>query len=232
LIVATSGRAIEVLPRRRFQSACSLGDRPCGQRAIGRVGQTQTNSAWTRPLEAPDRRVVANNSSGISVVAREFNALPNPRIRVSAPLLGGSSNTADAGCRRSPARALEPELHSGPLRLRDRVRANPTSMTIGTCIRSHNGLRTEPSSTTHTGHRHPAAPVIGSEGTAFIGSATFRTLPTVPSGTVPGSRRPRPCDTAVAPGSSTPGLRRSVPAGCDILRAAQRSAGGSACSSN
>jgi len=125
--------------------------------------------------------VVANNSSGMSC-GTEFNAYRTLESAVLVLPSGVVINTADADAD-ARLRALEPELHSGLLRLRDRVRANPTSMaTIGTLysIKNTMGYGLNSFVDHHTAIDILLHLVIGSEGTlAFIGSATFRTLPTL-----------------------------------------------------
>jgi D-lactate dehydrogenase len=125
--------------------------------------------------------VVANNSSGMSS-GTEFNTYRTLESAVLVLPSGVVINTADSDAN-SRLRALEPELHSGLLRLRDRVRASPTSMaTIGKLYSIKNTMGYGLNSFVD----HDTAIdillhlVIGSEGTlAFIASATFRTLPTL-----------------------------------------------------
>ena len=123
--------------------------------------------------------VVANNSSGMSC-GTEFNTY---RTLESAVLVLPSGNVIDTSEPDADARlrALEPGLHEGLLRLRDRVRANPASMaTIATLYSIKNTMGYGLNSFVD----HDTAIdillhlVVGSEGTlAFVASATFRTLP-------------------------------------------------------
>jgi D-lactate dehydrogenase len=123
--------------------------------------------------------VVANNSSGMSC-GTEFNTY---RTLDSAVLVLPSGTMIDTSERDADARlrALEPQLHEGLLRLRDRVRGNPASLktietlfsiknTMGYGVNSFVDYDTAVDILLHL--------VIGSEGTlAFVASATFRTLP-------------------------------------------------------
>jgi D-lactate dehydrogenase len=123
--------------------------------------------------------VVANNSSGM-VCGTEFNTY---RTLESAVLVLPSGTVVDTKEKHADARlkGLEPELYEGLLRLRDRVRANPASMsTISTLYSIKNTMGYGLNSFVD----HDRAVdillhlVIGSEGTlAFVAEATFRTLP-------------------------------------------------------
>jgi D-lactate dehydrogenase len=123
--------------------------------------------------------VVANNSSGM-VCGTEFNTY---QTLESAILVLPSGTVLDTGAVDADARlkALEPELHEGLLRLRDRVRTNPASLaTIATLYSIKNTMGYGINSFVD----HDRAVdillhlVIGSEGTlAFVAEATFRTLP-------------------------------------------------------
>lgn len=123
--------------------------------------------------------VVANNSSGMAC-GTEFNTY---RTLESAVLVLPSGTVIDTGEADADARlrALEPELHEGLLRLRDRVRGDAASRaTIATLYSIKNTMGYGVNSFVD----HETAVdillhlVIGSEGTlAFVASATFRTLP-------------------------------------------------------
>lgn len=125
--------------------------------------------------------VVANNSSGMSC-GTEFNTY---RTLESAVLVLPSGTVIDTGQKDSDLRlrTLEPELHAGLLRLRDRVRSNAASLrTIETLYSIKNTMGYGLNSFVD----HDSAVdillhlVIGSEGTlAFVASATFRTVPTL-----------------------------------------------------
>jgi D-lactate dehydrogenase len=126
--------------------------------------------------------VVANNSSGMSC-GTEFNSY---RTLESAVLVLPSgtvidTNDADADLQ---LHALEPELHEGLLRLRDRVRGDAASRArIATLYAIKNTMGYGVNS--FVDHERAIDIllhlVIGSEGTlAFVASATFRTLPTLP----------------------------------------------------
>ena len=125
--------------------------------------------------------VVANNSSGMSC-GTEFNTYRTLESAVLVLPSGTVINTKDTDAD-SRLRALEPELHDGLLRLRDRVRSNPTSMaTIAKLYSIKNTMGYGLNSFVD----HDSALdillhlVVGSEGTlAFVAEATFRTLPTL-----------------------------------------------------
>lgn len=123
--------------------------------------------------------VVANNSSGMAcgTVENSYRTLES----VVAVLPSGTvldTGAADADQR---LRTLEPELYAGLLRLRDRVRSNPTSVakieqqfsmknTMGYGINALLDYDTPAQILTHL--------IVGSEGTlAFVAEATFRTVP-------------------------------------------------------
>ena len=126
--------------------------------------------------------VVANNSSGMSC-GTEFNSY---RTLESAVLVLPSGTVIDTSEPDAEAqlRSFEPELHEGLMRLRDRVRGNAASLArIATLYAIKNTMGYGVNSFVD----HDRAIdillhlVIGSEGTlAFVASATFRTLPTLP----------------------------------------------------
>jgi D-lactate dehydrogenase len=126
--------------------------------------------------------VVANNSSGMScgVHANTYRTLESAVLVLpSGTVIDTASPDADAALRR-----LEPRIHAGLLRLRDRVRADASS--VATLRRLHAIKNT-------MGYGLNALldfddPVdilarllVGSEGTlAFVAEATFRTVPVRP----------------------------------------------------
>ncbi|MFE6820951.1 FAD-binding and (Fe-S)-binding domain-containing protein [Streptomyces sp. NPDC057690] len=123
--------------------------------------------------------VVANNSSGMAC-GTEFNTY---RTLESAVLVLPSGTVIDTGAPDADEqlRTLEPDVHAGLARLRDRVRGNPGSLaTIKKLYAIKNtmgyGLNT------FVDHTRPVdlltRLVIGSEGTlAFVAEATFHTVP-------------------------------------------------------
>jgi D-lactate dehydrogenase len=123
--------------------------------------------------------VVANNSSGMAC-GTEQNTY---RTLDSAALVLASGTVIDTGAADADERlrALEPHLHDGLIRLRERVRANPQSVaTVRRLFSIKNtmgyGLNA------FLDHERPVdlllRLVIGSEGTlAFVAEATFRTVP-------------------------------------------------------
>ncbi|GAA3860562.1 FAD-binding and (Fe-S)-binding domain-containing protein [Leifsonia kafniensis] len=123
--------------------------------------------------------VVANNSSGMAC-GTEFNSYRTLESAILVLPSGTVIDTKDADADER-LRAFEPALHTGLLRLRDRVRANPASLatieklysiknTMGYGLNSFVDHDTAIQILLHL--------VIGSEGTlAFVAEATFRTLP-------------------------------------------------------
>ncbi|MGO4145710.1 FAD-binding and (Fe-S)-binding domain-containing protein [Paenarthrobacter sp. YAF11_1] len=123
--------------------------------------------------------VVANNSSGMAC-GIEYNTYQTLESAVLVLPSGTVINSADKDAD-ARLRHLEPELHAGLLRLRDRVRGNPDSLrtvaklyaiknTMGYGLNSFVDHDSAIDILTHL--------VIGSEGTlAFIAEATFRTIP-------------------------------------------------------
>lgn len=122
--------------------------------------------------------VVANNSSGMAcgIVENSYRTIES----VVAVLPSGTvidTGAADADQR---LRALEPALHAGLLRLRDRILDNPASLakvnsqfsmknTMGYGLNALVDYADVPQILTHL--------IVGSEGTlAFIASATFTTI--------------------------------------------------------
>lgn len=126
--------------------------------------------------------VVANNSSGMSC-GTELNTYRTLESAVLVLPSGTVIDTAEAGAD-DRLRALEPELHAGLLRLRDRVRGDAASVaTIETLYSIKNTMGYGVNS--FVDHDSAIAIllhlVVGSEGTlAFVAEATFRTLPTRP----------------------------------------------------
>ncbi|OQO94641.1 FAD-binding oxidoreductase [Saccharomonospora piscinae] len=126
--------------------------------------------------------VVANNSSGMAC-GTEHNTY---RTLESAVLVLPSGTVLDTGAPDADDRlkALEPEIHAGLLRLRDRVRGDPASVeairrlyslknTMGYGVNSFVDHTRPVDILTHL--------VIGSEGTlAFVAEATFRTVASHP----------------------------------------------------
>jgi D-lactate dehydrogenase len=123
--------------------------------------------------------VVANNSSGMAC-GTELNTY---RTLESAVLVLPSGTVLDTGQPDADHRlaSLEPELHEGLLRLRDRVRDNPASVrlieeqfalknTMGYGVNAFLDFDRPVELLAHL--------VVGSEGTlAFVAEATFRTVP-------------------------------------------------------
>jgi len=123
--------------------------------------------------------VVANNSSGMAC-GTELNTYATLE---SAVLVLPSGTVLDTGAVDADdrLRALEPDVHAGLTRLRDRVRADPASVatirrlyaiknTMGYGVNSFLDHTRPVDLLTHL--------VVGSEGTlAFVAEATFRTVP-------------------------------------------------------
>ena len=126
--------------------------------------------------------VVANNSSGMAC-GTEFNTY---RTLESVVLVLPSGTVVDTGAPDADERlrALEPDLHAGLARLRDRVRGNPGSVEkIRALFSIKNTMGYGVNS--YVDHERPvdvlAHLVVGSEGTlAFVAEATFRTVPAHP----------------------------------------------------
>jgi len=126
--------------------------------------------------------VIANNSSGMAC-GTAFNTY---RTIESLVLVLPSGTVIDTGAADADRhlRTTEPLLYEGLLRLRDRVRANPTSMriiaqqfsmknTMGYGVNSFVDHDEPIEILTHL--------VVGSEGTlAFVAEAVFRTVPILP----------------------------------------------------
>ena len=122
--------------------------------------------------------VVANNSSGMAcgTVENSYRTIES----VVAVLPSGTVIDTGAPDADAKLRALEPKLHEGLLKLRDRVVSNPASVakiaqqfsmknTMGYGINALVDYQTVPEILTHL--------LVGSEGTlAFLASATFRTI--------------------------------------------------------
>lgn len=126
--------------------------------------------------------VVANNSSGMAC-GTERNTY---RTLESAVLVLPSGTVIDTGTPDADERlrALEPDVHAGLVRLRDRVRGDPASMdTIRRLYAIKNTMGYGVNS--FADHTRPIDIllhlVIGSEGTlAFVAEAVFRTVPAHP----------------------------------------------------
>ena len=122
--------------------------------------------------------VVANNSSGMAcgTVENSYRTIES----VVAVLPSGTVIDTGAPDADAKLRALEPTLHEGLLKLRERVVSNPASVakiaqqfsmknTMGYGINALVDYQTVPEILTHL--------LVGSEGTlAFLASATFRTI--------------------------------------------------------
>ncbi len=123
--------------------------------------------------------VVANNSSGMACGTTENSYRTVESLRLVLP--SGTlvdTGAPDAGRR---LRALEPDLHEGLLRLRDRVRGDPASVatierlfamknTMGYGVNAFLDFADPSEILAHL--------AIGSEGSlAFVAEATFRTVP-------------------------------------------------------
>jgi D-lactate dehydrogenase len=126
--------------------------------------------------------VVANNSSGMAC-GTELNTY---QTLESAVLVLPSGTMLDTGAADADEqlRALDPGIYAGLSRLRDRVRADPASVTTIRrlyAIKNTMGYGVN-SFVDHTGPSDLLAHlVIGSEGTlAFVAEATFRTVPVFP----------------------------------------------------
>jgi D-lactate dehydrogenase len=126
--------------------------------------------------------VVANNSSGMAcgTDANTYRTLDSSVLVLpSGTVLDTSQEDAD-----DVLRALEPEIHAGLTRLRDRVRGNGTSVER---IRALYSIKNTMGYGVNAflDHDRPVDIlehlVIGSEGTlAFVAEATFRTVPVKP----------------------------------------------------
>jgi len=123
--------------------------------------------------------VVANNSSGMACGTTD-NAY---RTLDSLVLVLPSGTVLDTGEPDADdrLRALEPDLHEGLLRLRDRVRGNPESVRV---LRHQFSMKNTMGYGLNSflDHTRPVDVLtrlaVGSEGTlCFIASATFRTVP-------------------------------------------------------
>lgn len=122
--------------------------------------------------------VIANNSSGMSC-GTEFNSYRTIESLVLVLPSGTIVDTADPDAD-ARLRDLEPSIHAGLARLRDRVRGNESSVriirqqfamknTMGYSLNSFLDFTDPIDILTHL--------VVGSEGTlAFVGEATFRTI--------------------------------------------------------
>ncbi|MFF0225824.1 FAD-binding and (Fe-S)-binding domain-containing protein [Streptomyces sp. NPDC004629] len=126
--------------------------------------------------------VVADNSSGMAcgTEANTYRTLESAVLVLpSGTVLDTAAHDAD-----ERLRALEPALHEGLARLRDRVRGNPASVrTIEKLYSIKNTMGYGVNS--FVDHTRPVDLllhlVIGSEGTlAFVAEATFRTVPAHP----------------------------------------------------
>jgi len=188
-----SGQAVTdgvlVDTRRHFRDVQVLDD---GQRVRVQPGATvrQVNArlAPHRRKLGPDPAsesactvggVVANNSSGMAC-GTEHNTY---RTLESLVMVLPSGTVVDSGARDADERlrSLEPDLHQGLARLRDRVRADGASVrTIEHQFAMKNTMGYGLNS--FLDHTRPvdvlAHLVVGSEGTlAFVAEATFRTVP-------------------------------------------------------
>ena len=141
--------------------------------------------------------VVANNSSGMACGVRDNNY----QTFESALLVLPSGTVIDTAAPDADDRlhALEPAIHAGLARLRDRIRGNPSTVaqirrlfaiknTMGYAVNSFLDHTRPVDILTHL--------VVGSEGTlAYLAEATFRTVPINPHAatgllTLPGSQTP------------------------------------------
>lgn len=126
--------------------------------------------------------VVANNSSGMAC-GTEANTYRTLESMVFVLPSGTTVDTADPGADRE-LREVEPALHEGLLRLRDRVRADPASVrTIEHQFSRKNTMGYGLNS--FLDHDEPVRILehllIGSEGTlGFVAEATFRTVAILP----------------------------------------------------
>ena len=126
--------------------------------------------------------VIANNSSGMTC-GTEHNTY---RTLESVVAVLPSGTTIDTGAPDADERlrTLEPELHAGLLRLRDRVRSDPDSVRT---IQRQFSLKNTMGYGLNSFLDHDSAVgllahlLVGSEGTlAFVAEATFATLPVRP----------------------------------------------------
>jgi len=127
--------------------------------------------------------VIANNSSGMAC-GTEFNTY---RTLESAVLVLPSGTTIDTGAADSDQQlaSLEPALHAGLARLRDRVRSNPASVRLllqQFSLKNTMGYGLN----SFLDHTDPIDIllhlVVGSEGTlAFVADATWRTIALKPN---------------------------------------------------
>ena len=126
--------------------------------------------------------VVANNSSGMAcgTAANTYNTLDSlVMVLPSGTVVDSAAPDAD-----ERLRALEPALHEGLARLRDRVRANPASVRL---IEHQFAMKNTMGYGLNSflDHTRPvdilAHLVVGSEGTlAFIASVVMRAVPLLP----------------------------------------------------
>jgi D-lactate dehydrogenase len=126
--------------------------------------------------------VVANNSSGMAcgTVDNAYQTLES--VTVVLP----SGSVVDTGVPDSDARlrAVEPELYEGLLRLRERVRGDPTSVRT---IEQQFAMKNTMGYSLNAFLDHDSAAdllahlIVGSEGTlGFVADAIFRTIPVLP----------------------------------------------------
>ncbi len=193
--------------RRHFRADRGPRRRRPGARPARCDGPRRSTPAWRRTAasSAPTRParsactiggVVANNSSGMAC-GTELNTY---RTLESAVLVLPERHRRRHRRRRTPTTGcatLEPELHAGLARLRDRVRGNPRSVARRSAgsTRSRTPWATASTRSSTTPARSTCSPTSSSAArarSAFVAEATFRTVPIAPARRDRAAALPRP----------------------------------------